>query len=195
MRHPQSIEKLITAFTSLPGVGKKTAQRYAYAVVNMDGESAHEFAQAIVTDKEEIKFCKVCGNLTDREVCEICSTRDHSVICVVAEPKDVLAIEKVAGRTFTYHVLGGTLNPLEGKGPNELHVKELLSRLDGVSEVIIATNPDVEGEATAVYLARLLTPLGVKVTRIAQGVSMGSEIEYADEVTLLRAIDLRTEIK
>lgn len=195
MKHPESIEKLIVAFSSLPGVGKKTAQRYAYSVVDMDAETARDFADAIVKVKDEIKFCSVCGNLTDRDVCEICSTRDHSVICVVAQPKDILAIEKVAGRNFTYHVLGGTLNPLEGKGPNDLRIKQLLARLDGVNEVIIATNPDVEGEATAVYLARLLTPLGVKVTRIAQGVSMGSEIEYADEVTLLRAIDSRTEIK
>jgi recombination protein RecR len=195
MKHPQSIESLIVAFSSLPGVGKKTAQRYAYSIVNMDSESAKNFAEAIVKVKDEIKFCSVCGNLTDAEVCDICATRDHSVICVVAHPKDILAIEKVSGRTFTYHVLGGTLNPLEGKGPNELRIKELLARLDKAQEVIIATNPDVEGEATAMYLARLLTPLGVKVTRIAQGVSMGSEIEYADEVTLLRAIDSRTEIK
>ena len=175
-------------------MGQKTAQRYAYAVVNMSDEDAKEFAEAIVQVKEEVKFCSVCGNLTDKEVCDICSTRDNSVICVVAQPKDILSIERVAGRTFVYHVLGGTLNPLEGKGPNELRIKQLLGRLDGVKEVIIATNPDVEGEATAVYLARLLKPMGIKVTRIAQGVSMGSEIEYADEVTLTRALESRTEI-
>ena len=175
-------------------MGKKTAQRYAYAVVNMSDDDAQEFSDAITAVKETVKFCSVCGNLTDKEICDICSTRDHSVICVVAEYKDILSRERVAGRTFVYHVLGGTLNPLEGKGPSELRVKELLSRLDGVSEVIMATNPDVEGEATAMYLARLLKPLGVKVTRIAQGVSMGSEIEYADEITLSRAIESRTEI-
>lgn len=194
MRQPDAIQRLINRFCALPGVGQKTAQRYAYAVVNMSEEDAKEFAEAIVQVKEEVKFCSVCGNLTDKEVCDICSTRDNSVICVVAQPKDILSIERVAGRTFVYHVLGGTLNPLEGKGPNELRIKQLLSRLDGVKEVIIATNPDVEGEATAVYLARLLKPMGIKVTRIAQGVSMGSEIEYADEVTLTRALESRTEI-
>ncbi len=194
MNNPDSIQRLITRFSSLPGVGKKTAQRYAYAVVEMDEDEARDFADAIVEVKEKIKFCSVCGNLTDEEVCEICRTRDHGVICVVSETKDILALEKVAGRTFTYHVLGGTLNPLEGKGPDELRIKQLLSRLDGVNEVIIATNPDVEGEATAMYLARLLKPLGVKVTRLAQGISMGSEIEYADEVTLSRAIESRTEL-
>lgn len=194
MRYPDAIQRLINRFCALPGVGQKTAQRYAYAVVNMNDEDAKEFAEAIVQVKEEVKFCSVCGNLTDKEVCDICSTRDNSVICVVAQPKDILSIERVAGRTFVYHVLGGTLNPLDGKGPNELRIKQLLGRLDGVKEVIIATNPDVEGEATAVYLARLLKPMGIKVTRIAQGVSMGSEIEYADEVTLTRALESRTEI-
>lgn len=194
MRHPDALQRLITKFCALPGVGQKTAQRYAYAVVNMSEEDTKEFVEAITQVKEDIRFCSVCGNLTDKEVCDICSTRDHSVICVVAQPKDILSIEKVAGRTFVYHVLGGTLNPLEGKGPNELRIKQLLGRLDGVKEVIIATNPDVEGEATAVYLARLLKPMDIKVTRIAQGVSMGSEIEYADEVTLTRALESRVEI-
>ena len=194
MKHPDSIQKLINRFCSLPGVGKKTAQRYAYAVVNMSEEDATEFAKSIEEVRSTIKFCSVCGNLTDSDICEICRTRSHKVICVVAEPKDVIALERVAGRTFVYHVLGGTLNPLEGKGPDDIRVKELLSRLDGVEEVIMATNPDVEGEATAVYIARLLKPMGVKVTRIAQGVSMGSEIEYADEVTLSRALSSRTEI-
>ena len=194
MKHPDSIQKLINRFCSLPGVGKKTAQRYAYAVVNMSEEDATEFAKSIEEVRSTIKFCSVCGNLTDSDICEICRTRSHKVICVVAEPKDVIALERVAGRTFVYHVLGGTLNPLEGKGPDDIRVKELLSRLDGVEEVIMATNPDVEGEATAVYIARLLKPMGVKVTRIAQGVSMGSEIEYADEVTLTRALESRTEI-
>ncbi len=194
MKHPDSIQKLINRFCSLPGVGKKTAQRYAYAVVNMSEEDATEFAKSIEEVRSTIKFCSVCGNLTDSDICEICRTRSHKVICVVAEPKDVVSLERVAGRTFVYHVLGGTLNPLEGKGPDDIRVKELLSRLDGVEEVIMATNPDVEGEATAVYIARLLKPMGVKVTRIAQGVSMGSEIEYADEVTLSRALSSRTEI-
>lgn len=194
MKQPEVIQKLINRFSSLPGVGKKTAQRYAYAVINMSEEDARDFSEAIVEAKEKVKACTVCGNLTDKPVCDICSTRDHSVICVVAESKDILSLERISGRTFVYHVLGGTLDPLSGKGPDELRIKELLSRLDGVKEVIMATNPDVEGEATAMYIARLLKPLGVKVTRIAQGISMGSEIEYADEVTLSRAIESRTEI-
>lgn len=194
MRQPEVIERLVNRFAALPGVGRKTAQRYAYAVIDMTDEDAKSFAEAINEVKEKVKFCSVCGNLTDKDVCDICSSRSHDVICVVAEPKDVLALERVAGRTFVYHVLGGTLSPLDGRGPEKLRIKQLLSRLDGVKEVIMATNPDVEGEATAMYIARLLRPLGVKVTRLAQGISMGSEIEYADEVTLTRALESRTEI-
>lgn len=194
MRQPEVIERLVNRFAALSGVGRKTAQRYAYAVIEMSEEDAKSFAEAITEVKEKVKFCSVCGNLTDKDVCDICSSRSHDVICVVAEPKDVLALERVAGRTFVYHVLGGTLSPLDGRGPEKLRIKQLLSRLDGVKEVIMATNPDVEGEATAMYIARLLRPLGVKVTRLAQGISMGSEIEYADEVTLTRALESRTEI-
>ncbi len=194
MRQPEVIERLVNRFASLPGVGRKTAQRYAYAVIDMTDEDAKSFAEAITDVKEKVKFCSVCGNLTDKDVCDICASRSHDVICVVAEPKDVLALERVAGRTFVYHVLGGTLSPLDGRGPDKLRIKQLLGRLDGVKEVIMATNPDVEGEATAMYIARLLRPLGVKVTRLAQGISMGSEIEYADEVTLTRALESRTEI-
>ena len=194
MRQPEVIERLVNRFASLPGVGRKTAQRYAYAVIAMTDEDAKSFAEAITDVKEKVKFCSVCGNLTDKDVCDICASRSHDVICVVAEPKDVLALERVAGRTFVYHVLGGTLSPLDGRGPEKLRIKQLLGRLDGVKEVIMATNPDVEGEATAMYIARLLRPLGVKVTRLAQGISMGSEIEYADEVTLTRALESRTEI-
>ena len=197
MKHPLSIEKLVNRFSRLPGVGKKTAQRYAYAVVSMSRDEAFDLAQSICDVKENVKFCSVCGNLTDTDVCEICRTRQHNVICVVAETKDIIALERVAGRTFVYHVLGGTLNPLEGRGPEQLNIKSLLLRLRGENppqEIIVATNPDVEGEATAMYLSQLLKPLGVKVTRIAQGISMGSEIEYADEVTLARAIESRTEL-
>lgn len=194
MRQPEVIERLVNRFASLPGVGRKTAQRYAYAVIDMTDEDAKSFAEAITDVKEKVKFCSVCGNLTDKDICDICASRSHDVICVVAEPKDVLALERVAGRTFVYHVLGGTLSPLDGRGPEKLRIKQLLGRLDGVKEVIMATNPDVEGEATAMYIARLLRPLGVKVTRLAQGISMGSEIEYADEVTLTRALESRTEI-
>ena len=194
MKQPESIQKLIKSFSLLPGVGQKTAQRYAYADIGMDKESAADFASSISDVKEKIRFCSVCGNFTEDDVSDICKSRDHGVICVVSDPRDILSLERVAGRTFVYHVLGGTLNPLEGKGPDDLNIKQLLKRLDGVREVIIATNPDVEGEATAVYLARLLKPMGIKVTRIAQGISMGSEIEYADEVTLSRALESRTEI-
>ncbi len=194
MKQPDSIMRLIGRFATLPGVGQKTAQRYAYAIVGMDKEDAEEFADAIADVKQKIRFCKTCGNFTEDDECEICRTRDHSVICVVSEAKDILSLERVAGRTFVYHVLGGTLNPLEGRGPDDLKIKQLLARLDGVKEVIVATNPDVEGEATAMYLSRLLKPLGVTVTRIAQGISMGSEIEYADEVTLQHAISSRVEI-
>lgn len=194
MKQLDSILRLCNKFAKLPGVGAKTAQRYAYGVLDMTDAEAEDFCDAIMEVKRTVRYCSVCGNLTDREVCDICERRDRSVICVVAYPKDVLALERAAGYTGVYHVLHGTLNPLEGRGANDIRIKELLGRLDGVSEVIMATNPDVEGEATAMYIAKLLKPLGIKVTRIAQGISMGSDIEYADEVTLSKALDARTEI-
>ena len=143
---------------------------------------------------KETSYCAECGNFSETEICEICRMRDKSVVCVVAQPKDVAAVEKTGAFTGVYHVLHGTLSPLEGRGADDIRVKELLKRLGGVEEVIIATNPDVEGEATAMYIAKLLKPLGVRVTRPAQGISMGSDIEYADEVTLSRAIESRTEL-
>ena len=191
------IQRLIEEFRRLPGVGAKTAARYAFAVLNFTDDEAARFADAINGLKRDVYICPTCFGLSGRnDCCDICASesRDKSVICVVENPKDVITMERIRGYRGVYHVLGGTLNPLEGKGPNELRIKQLLGRLDGVKEVIIATNPDVEGEATAVYLARLLKPMGIKVTRIAQGVSMGSEIEYADEVTLTRALESRTEI-
>ncbi len=194
MKQLDSILRLANKFSKLPGVGAKTAQRYAYGVIDMTESEAEDFCDAIMEVKRSVRYCSVCGNLTDKEVCDICEKRDRSVICVVAYPKDVLALERAAGFSGVYHVLHGTLNPLEGRGANDIRIKELLGRLDGVSEVIMATNPDVEGEATAMYIARLLKPLGVKVTRIAQGISMGSDIEYADEITLSKALDARTEI-
>ena len=194
MKQLDSILRLANKFSKLPGVGAKTAQRYAYGVIDMTESEAEDFCDAIMVVKRSVRYCSVCGNLTDKEVCDICEKRDRSVICVVAYPKDVLALERAAGFSGVYHVLHGTLNPLEGRGANDIRIKELLGRLDGVSEVIMATNPDVEGEATAMYIARLLKPLGVKVTRIAQGISMGSDIEYADEITLSKALDARTEI-
>ena len=194
MKQPESIAKLLNKFMRLGGVGLKTAQRYAYRIVEMPDAEAAEFAEAIYDVKKNVRYCSECGNFSESDVCEICSTRDRTVVCVVAQPKDVLAIEKSGAFTGVYHVLHGTISPLEGRTADDIRIKELLSRLNGVEEVIVATNPDVEGEATAMYIARLLKPLGVKVTRPAQGISMGSDIEYADEVTLSRAIETRTTL-
>ena len=194
MKQPESILKLINRFRSLPGVGAKTAQRYAYAVIEMSEADAVGFADDIKNVKETVKLCKLCGNFTEHDTCEIWSLRDTSVICVVAQPKDVVAMERIGGYKGVYHVLHGTLSPLDGRGPDQLNIKSLLGRLDGVKEVIMATNPDIEGEATAVYLSRLIKPMGIKVTRLAQGISMGSDIEYADEVTLSKAFEARTDI-
>ena len=190
----ESIEALAKTFTLLPGVGAKTAQRYAYSVIDWTDEQVHAFCEALETVKESVCKCSVCGNFTDKPVCDICSTRDNSIICVVTHPKDVLAFEKVAGFKGVYHVLGGTISPLSGKTADDINIKSLLKRLDGVQEIIMATNADVEGEATAIYISRLLKPMGIKVTRLAQGMSIGSEVEYVDEVTLTRALESRTEI-
>ena len=177
-------------FSKLPGVGKKTAQRYAYRVIKMSDGEAEAFAEAIVNVKKQVRFCKVCGNFTVDEVCEICRVRDKSSVCVVKEPKDVIALEKLREFKGVYHVLHGVIDPMNGVSPNDIRIKELLARIGegGVKEVIMATNPDVEGEATAMYIAKILKPLGVKVTRLAHGIPIGSELEYADEVTLSRAL-------
>lgn len=190
------IEKLVNSFEKLVGVGQKTAQRYAYNIINMNEEDARNFANAIIEVKEKVHYCKVCGNFTEKEICDICASRNSNVICVVKEPKDVLALEKVKDFDVRYHILHGCISPLDGKGPNDIRIKELLTRLntEDIKEVIMATNPDVEGEATALYIAKLIKPLGIKVTRLAQGISMGSDIEYADEITLSKALDSRTEI-
>ncbi|MCI8555141.1 MAG: recombination protein RecR [Clostridia bacterium] len=191
-----TIEKLIEQFRTLPGVGYKTAQRYAFSIIEGKEERAKRFSDAILEAKSKIGFCKVCGNFTDREVCPICTHRNRKTICVVKDPKDVLAMEKVKSYQGVYHVLFGTISPLEHRGPNDIKIKELLARIqeDKVEEVIMATNPDVEGDATAMYIAKLLSPLGVKVTRLAQGVAMGSDLEYADEVTLSKALEARTQL-
>ncbi len=183
-------------FSKLPGVGKKTAQRYAYRVINMSESEAREFAEAIINVKKKVRYCKVCGNFTEEEVCEICKTRDKSVICVVKEPKDVIALEKLHEYKGVYHVLHGVIDPMNGVSPNDIRIKELLARIaeGNVREVIMATNPDVEGEATAMYIAKLLKPLGVTVTRLAHGIPIGSELEYTDEVTLARALLDRKQI-
>lgn len=190
------IEKLIEQFRTLPGVGYKTAQRYAFSIIEGKSERAKRFADAIIEAKEKIGFCKICGNFTDKEICPICQSRDRRIICVVKEPKDILAMEKVKTYNGVYHVLFGTISPLEHRGPNDIKIKELLQRVsqDKVQEVIMATNPDVEGDATAMYIAKLLRPLGVRVTRIAQGIAMGSDLEFADEFTLAKALEGRRDI-
>ncbi len=191
----EPIEKLIRQLTKLPGVGSKTAQRYALTVLSMSDEEAKAFAEAVIDAKENVKICSVCGNYTDKDPCHICNTRDNSVICVVQEAKDVLAIERLGEYKGVYHVLGGVLNPLKGIGRDDLRFAELFKRLAGnVSEVILATDTSAEGEATATYIARYVKQYGVKVTRLAQGISIGSELQYADEVTLSRAFTNRKEI-
>lgn len=192
----EPIERLIEYFRSLPGVGKKTAQRYAFYIIENNKEKAENFAKAIVDVKEKVKLCKECGNYSANEVCPICQRRNKQIICVVQEPKDIISLEKVKTFDGVYHVLFGCINPLENKGPNDIRIKELLARVtsNDVKEVIMATNPDVEGEATAMYVAKLLKPMGVKVTRLAQGIAMGSDIEFADEITLSKAIADRKEI-
>ena len=192
----EPIARLINEFSKLPSVGKKTAERYAYSIIKGTDEHAKNFADAIMNVKAKIKFCDICGNFTETSPCKICRERSSKILCVVKEPKDAMAIERTSSFKGGYHILHGTINPLAGVGPNDIRIKELLTRIseNQTEEVIIATNPDVEGEATAMYIAKLLKPLGVKVSRIAQGISMGSELEYADEVTLSRALSDRKEI-
>lgn len=192
------LTKLIEQFERLPGIGKKSAQRLALYVLDLPKNEAEAFANAILEAKQKIRKCRICCNLTDEELCPICSneSRDKSIICVVAEPKDVIALERTHEFNAVYHVLHGCISPMDGIGPDQLCVKELLSRINGggVNEVIMATNPTVEGEATAMYLSRLIKPLGVKVTRLAYGIPVGGDLEYADEVTLKRALDGRSEL-
>lgn len=191
----EPIGRLINQFSKLPGVGKKTAQRYAYRIIGMTEAEAKEFAESIINCKRKVRYCKVCGNFTEDEVCEICKRRQGDLICVVKEPKDVIAMEKLHEFKGVYHVLHGVISPMDGIGPNDIRIKELLARIDGnVQEVIMATNPDVEGEATAMYIAKLIKPLGVKVTRLAHGIPIGGELEYTDEVTLSRALSERKSI-
>ena len=195
---PNALERLTEEFAKLPGIGVKTAQRLAFYVLSLPAEEAQAFADAIVQAKREVHRCPICQNLTDAERCPICDDerRDHSVICVVADPKDVIAMERAREYNGVYHVLHGVISPLNHVGPDDIRIRELLSRVAGgeVSEVIMATNPDTEGEATAMYISRLLRPMEVKVTRLAYGIPVGSQLEYADEVTLLRALEGRREI-
>lgn len=194
MPYIEPLAKLIAEFTKFEGVGEKTAARYAYSVLKRSDAEVEDLIEALRDVKQKVRFCKVCGNYTDGDVCEICKTRDKSVICVVKEPKDVQAFEKVKSYKGVYHVLHGVISPIEHVGPDDINIRGLLDRLDGVKEVIIATNPDVEGEATALYIARLIKPLGIKVTRIARGLPEGSVIEYADEMTLSTALRTRVEL-
>ena len=192
----EPIGRLINEFTKLPGVGAKTAQRYAYKVVNMTEEEAKNFAESILDAKRKVHYCKICGNFSEGEICEICKNRTAETICVVKEPKDCVAIEKLAEFNGVYHVLHGTISPLNGVGPSDIRIRELLERIKagGVKEIILATNPDVEGDATAMYIAKLLKPLGIKCTRLSRGIPVGSEIEYTDDVTLSRAFLERKEV-
>ena len=195
---PAPLENLVEQFARLPGIGSKSAQRLAFHVLDMPEEQAKGFAQAILEAKEKIHSCKICQNFTDQEICGICSSpeRDGSVICVVEDPRDVMAFERLREYNGLYHVLHGLISPLDGVGPESIRIKELLQRLQtaDVKEIIMATNPTIEGEATAMYLSKLLKPLGYRITRLAFGIPVGGELEYADNVTLNKALENRTEI-
>ena len=192
------VEVLVEQFAKLPGIGRKSAQRLAFHVLNSSEADANKFAEAILNAKKLVKYCNVCQNITDSEVCSICNNpkRDSSVICVTESPKDVISIEKTNEYHGLYHVLHGAISPMDDIGPNDIKIAELLKRLesDEVKEVIMATNPTIEGEATAMYIARLIKPLGIKVTRIAHGIPVGGDLEYADEVTLTKAMEGRREM-
>lgn len=190
----ESIEQLVEEFSQLPGIGKKTAQRLALFVLTLPREKVVTFAQALVNIKDKVRYCSICSNITESDPCFICSSpkRSRSIICVVEEPRDVMAIEKTNEFQGLYHVLGGALSPLDNIGPEDLKVKELLARIsDDIEEIILAMNPNVEGETTTIYLSRLLKPLNVKVTRIARGLPIGGDLEFADEATLSRALEGR----
>lgn len=195
----EPIEILSEKFRRLPGVGKKSAVRMAFSVLELSNEEAEAFAEAILDAKRRVRLCSICGNMTDSDICAVCSDeeRDRSVVCVVEDSRDVIAFERVREYNGLYHVLGGAISPLAGVGPNDLTTEQLIRRVkEGeIKEVIIATNPNVEGETTAMYISKLLSQLGVKITRLAYGVPVGGNLEYADEVTLNRAIEGRREIK
>lgn len=192
------VARLIEEFEKLPGVGHKTAQRLAFHVLEMPSDRVKSFAEAVVEAKLKTKYCSLCSNLTDVEVCSICSntSRDESVICVVEDPRDVFAIERVKEYKGMYHVLHGAISPMKGIGPEDIKIKELLNRIQkgNITEVIIATNPNIEGEATAMYISKLLNTLGITTTRIAHGIPVGGDLEYADEVTLVKAFEGRRQI-
>ena len=194
----ESLQRLAEQFGRLEGVGKKTAMRMAFSILELEMEDAEAFAASILDAKQKIHLCPICQNLTDKDICSICAdeNRDHGLVCVVTDAKTVIAMEKVREFKGVYHVLHGLISPMNGITPDHLKIKELLARVgeEGIDEVIVATNPTVEGEATAMYLSKLLRPIGVKVTRLAYGVPVGADLEYADEVTLFRALEGRREV-
>ncbi|MBM7616796.1 recombination protein RecR [Weissella uvarum] len=199
MQYPEPVAKLIDSFTKLPGIGVKTATRLAFYVIDMPEADVTSFAQALISAKRDLTFCSICGNLTEDDPCAICSdpSRDQSTVLVVEEVKDLMAIENAGEYHGLYHVLHGVLSPMAGKGPDDINIDSLVTRLqknDEIKEVIVATNANAEGEATAMYLSRLLKPAGIKVSRLATGLSVGSDIDYADEITLIKAVEGRTEL-
>ncbi len=197
-QYPKPLAKLINELSKLPGIGSKSAQRLAFHILALEDKEAEQLAGAILTAKKEMKYCSVCGNLTDEDPCSICSdpSRKGDIICVVESPRDVMAMERIKEFNGTYHVLHGVISPMEGVGPEDINLKTLIQRLqaEDVKELIIATNPNIEGEATAMYIARLIKPAGIKVTRIAHGIPVGGDLEYADEVTLLKSLEGRREL-
>ncbi|MGP6140697.1 MULTISPECIES: recombination mediator RecR [unclassified Jeotgalibaca] len=198
MHYPEPIAKLIESFMKLPGIGQKTAARLAFFCMDMEEEEIVKFANALISTKRDLHYCSVCGNITESDPCSICQDegRDRSTVLVVENPRDIMSMEKIREFHGLYHVLHGVLSPMEGTGPEDLNIPDLIKRLQNeeINEVIIATNATAEGEATAMYLSRLIKPAGIKVTRLAYGLAVGSDIEYADEMTLFRAIDGRREL-
>ena len=197
--YPRPLNRLVNELSKLPGIGGKTAQRLAFHILSLSDQEAENLADSIVGARRSLHYCSICGNLTDQDPCIYCSdeTRDPSVICVVETPQDVIAMERIREYRGRYHVLHGAISPAEGIGPNEINLKSLIVRLqkdDRVKEIIVATNPNIEGEATAMYIARLLKPTGIKITRIAHGIPVGGDLEFADEITLLKAMEGRREI-
>lgn len=196
--YSEPIDRLINEFSKLPGIGRKTAQRLAFHVINMNPDDVSSLSKALMDVKREIRYCKVCCNISDSDICSICANghRDSSTICVVEDPRDVAAMERTKDYNGKYHVLNGVISPMDGIGPDMLNIKELISRLgDGsIKEIIMATNPTIEGEATAMYISRLVKPMGIKVTRIAHGLPVGGDLEYADDVTISKALEGRREI-
>lgn len=199
MQYPEAISRLIESFTKLPGIGPKTAVRLAFHVLDMEEDDVLMFGKALVSAKRDISYCSVCGNITDQDPCYVCTDkhRNRTIVCVVQDSRDVIAMEKMRDYQGLYHVLHGAISPMEGIGPEDINVSSLLTRLqadEAITEVILATNPNIEGEATAMYLSRLLKPTGIRITRIAHGLPVGGDLEYADEVTLSRAMEGRREL-